>query len=229
MTKKKRTSVEDALELVLTDLEADNPMTIGEIASKKNLSWVVIDRAVNLAMMIQDYLRVHKIEILGGSGRKIVLVEPRIDLTKLPAKTREWFIEEMFFKGEEKKQHTTEEAKRILGTKRKNETRTKLEVAIDCVLDALNLEDELSVLEMSKRIELNRRTIERVLGILTKFQDRLAQMKFMKIEGNIVLRRHPDLYSLDETRMVYLLKKLYLPHLAENLSEEKERSMLQMV
>jgi DNA-binding transcriptional regulator GbsR (MarR family) len=228
MSERKRTSVEDAIGSVLGMLEDDTPMSIGEIASETGLSWVVVNRAIDLVVKIQDYFRANRIEALGGKGKKFIIVELRVDLTKLPERVREWFIEEKFFKGEEKKQYTTEEARDILYTRRKQTTRTRLEDAIDCVLDALELEDELSVLELSKRTGLNRRTIERVLEIFARFQDRLAGQYIIRLEGNIVLRKHPGFYTLDETRMRYLLKKLYLPNLADELSEERERALFQM-
>jgi hypothetical protein len=227
MSARKRTSVEDALEMLLGILPKDTPSTVSEIATQTNLSWNVIDRATNLAMEIQDYFHAKKIDVLGGKGRKIVLVELRVNLTRLPNKIREWFIDEKFFKTREMKRYTTEEAKKILGTTFENKSRTKLESAIHCVLEALELEDELSVLELSKRTALNRRTIDRVLSLFLRYQDYFADSYFKKIEGNLILRKHPDLYSLDETRMTYLLKKLYLPHLKKEISKEKEQSMFQ--
>jgi len=227
MGRRKRTSVEDALSNVLDNLQIDTPTTIGEIGSRTDLSWAVTNRAINLAIDIQDFFFANKISILGGKGRKIVLVELRVDLTKLPNKIREWFIQEKFFKGKEKNQYTTEEAIEILGTAIENENRTKLENAIRCILDALELEDELSVLELSKRTSLNRRTTERVLDLFLRFQDYFSNSYLKKVEGNLILREHPDLYSLDETRMTYLLKKLYLPHLKEEISKEKERALFQ--
>ncbi len=227
MSERKRTSVEDALDFVLDRIETDTPVTVGELASATELSWAVVDRSLNLAMRMQDYFRANRIEVLGGKGKKFIIVELRVDLTKLPDRVREWFIEEKFFKGEEKKQFTTEEARDILCARDKQNARTKLEDAIDCVLDALELEDEVSVLELSKRTGLNRRTIERVLEIFARFQDRFAGHYITRLEGNIVLRKHPDLYALDETRMRYLLKKLYLPHLADELPDDKERALFQ--
>jgi AraC-like DNA-binding protein len=238
MSKRKRTSVEDALDIAIQHLHEDTPVTIGELASEIGFSWVVIDRAIDLTIMIQDYFRAHRIEVFGGKGKKIIIVELRVNLVKLPNEVREWFIEEKFFKGEEKNHYTTEEAREILGTNSRSTNRTKLEDAIscvlealedaiNCVLEALELEDELSLLELSKRTGLNRRTIERVLDVFTRFQDTFAESFISKRENSIILRKHPDLYALDETRMLYLLKKLYLPHLVEELSEKKERALFQ--
>jgi len=227
MSKRKRTSVEDALGIAIQHLHENTPVTIGELVSEIGSSWVVIDRAIDLTMMIQDYFRSHRIEVFGGKGKKIIIVELRVNLVKLPNKVREWFIEEKFFKGEEKNHYTTEEAREILGTNSRSTNRTKLEDAISCVLEALELEDELSLLELSKRTGLNRRTIERALDIFIRFQDRFADSFISKRENNIILRRHPDLYTLDETRMLYLLKKLFLSHLVEELSESKERALFQ--
>ncbi len=227
MSRRKRTSVEDALDIVIQHLHENTPVTIGELASETGLSWVVVDRAIGLTVTIRNYFRAHRIEVFGGKGKKIINVELRVNLVKLPNKVREWFIEEKFFKGEEKNHYTTEEAREILGTNSRSTNRTKLEDSINCVLEALKLEDELSLLELSKRTELNRRTIERVLDIFIRFQDRFAESFISKRGNNIILRRHPDLYNLDETRMLYLLKKLFLPHLVEELSESKERALFQ--
>lgn len=227
MSARKRTAVEDALEKILKTITKKTPSTVSNIASETGLSWNVIDRAANLAMSVQDYFHANKVEVLGGKGRKIVLVELRVDLTRLPNKVREWFIDEKFFKGKEKNQYTTEEARHVLGTSIESESRTKLENAIQSILDALELEDELSVLELSKRTALNRRTTERVLNLFLRFQDFFASSYLTRVEGSLILRDHPDLYSLDETRMTYLLKKLYLPHLKEKISKEKERALFQ--
>jgi hypothetical protein len=227
MSKRRRTSVEDALDIAIQHLHENTPVTIGDLACEIELSWVVIDRAIDLTMMIQDYFRAHRIEVFGGKGKKIIIVELRVNLVKLPNKVREWFIEEKFFKGEEKNHYTTEEAREILRTNSRSTNRTKLEDAINCVLEALELEDALSLLELSKRTGLNRRTIERVLDVFTRFQDTFAESFISKRENSIILRKHPDLYALDETRMLYLLKKLYLPHLVEELSEKKERALFQ--
>jgi len=224
---RKRTPVEDALEAILKTIPKNTPSTVSEIATKTSLSWNVIDRAANLAINIQEFFRANKIEILGGKGRKIVLVELRVDLTKLPTNIREWFINEKFFKGQDKKQYTTEEAQQILGTASESNERTKLENAVQSILDALELEDELSVLELSKRTGLNRRTTERVLNLFLRFQEYFAESYLKRVEGNLILREHPNLYALDETRMSYLLKKLYLPHLKEDISKEKERALFQ--
>ena len=224
---KKRTSVEDALEIVLKHLPRNTPSTISEIAKETNLSWNVVDRAATLAMKTQDFFYANKIEVLGGRGRKIVLVDLRVELKQLPSAIREWFIEEKFFKTRERTHYSTEEARQILGTSIENKNRTKLESAIGCVLEALELEDELSVLELSKRTAINRRTIKRVLDLFVRFQSYYADSYIKKIEGNLVLTKHPDLYSLDETRMRYLLKKLYLPHLQDDLPKDKERILFQ--
>lgn len=227
MTARKRTPVEDALEAILETIPKSTPSTVSEIATKTGLSWNVIDRAANLAMEIQDYFYANKIEVLGGRGRKIVLVELRVDLTRLPDKVRVWFIEEKFFKGKEKSQYSTEEAKQILEAAGEIERRTKLENATQIVLGTLDIEDELSVLELSKRTALNRRTIERVLDLFMRVQEYFASSYLTKVEGSLILKDRPDLYSLDETRMTYLLKKLYLPHLKEDISKEKERALFQ--
>ena len=73
MSKRKRTSVEDALDIVIQHLHENTPVTIGELASEIGFSWVVIDRAIDITMMIQDYFRAHKIEVLGGKGKKIII------------------------------------------------------------------------------------------------------------------------------------------------------------
>ena len=228
MPKRKRTSVENAIESVLTNLDYDTPTTVGEIASKNDLSWTVVDRGIDIAMMIQEYLYKNRIDVLSGRGRKIVLVELRVELSKLPTKVREWFIEEMFFKGDERKNYSTEEAKSILGVKKKRRGRTLLEDSIRSVMNALELEDELSVLELAKRTGLNRRTVERVLDLFTRVQDDVACFSITRFEGDILKRKRPDLYKLDETRMVYSLKRMYLPHLVNKLPDDKEKSLFQM-
>ncbi len=228
MSRKKRTSVEQALEIVLDILEIDKPVTVGEIATKTDLSWAVVDRAITLAMSLQDYLRAYKITVLGGKGSKVILIELKVDLTRLPKPIREWFIEEKFFKGEDKKQYSTEQVRELLKRDREESERTTLEDSIRLVLDALALEDELSVLEVSKRTDLNRRTVERVLDVLQQIGERFDNSILSNVDNTIIKRKFSDIYALDETRLEYLLKKWYLPHLVQDISEEKERVLLQM-
>ncbi|MHA1882687.1 MAG: hypothetical protein ACTSUO_06540, partial [Candidatus Thorarchaeota archaeon] len=147
MTRKKRTPVEAALVSVLDSFEFDSPITIGEIATKTDLSWAVVNRSITLAMSLQDYLRAYRVSVLGGRGNKVILVELKVDLIRLPKPIREWFIEEKFFKGEDKKQYSTEQVRKLLKRDTKGNERTTLEDSIRLVLDALALEDELSVLE----------------------------------------------------------------------------------
>ncbi|MGY5876019.1 MAG: hypothetical protein RTU30_09755 [Candidatus Thorarchaeota archaeon] len=228
MSKRKRTSVEDAVARVLSYVKKDAPVTVGHIAGETDLSWAVVNRAVELVMGLQDFLTAKQVEVLGGRGRKVILLGLRLDKTRLPAEVRDWFIDEYFFKGEEKRHLTTKKARETILSSSNQQGRTTFEVSIDRCITALELEDELSVLELSKRTDLNRRTIERVLDFILRFQSDLSKSVFMMIDGNVVRRKAPDLYGLDNTSMLYLLKKRYLPHLAESLSDEQERTLLHL-
>ncbi len=229
MIEKKQRSIEKALEQVIGTVKIDHPITIGEIADHTKLSWAVVKRAVDLIMMIQDYTRAYRISVLKGRGRKIVVTELRVDLTKLPKTVREWFIEEYFFKSKDGDHYTIEVDNAVLETGDITKKRTRLEDAIIRILKTLEVEDDLSILGLSRRTRLNNRTVERSLNLLTRIQDKIADSFFRYIEGSVVRQKHPNLYALDETRMIWLLKKIYLPHLLrEDITKEKERSLFQV-
>ncbi len=228
MKKKKRTSFEDAFDLVIKNLKINVPMTISEIASNSNLSWLVVDKVIRVVMNIQDFIYGHKIVVLIGKRSKIILLELRVDMTHLPSTVREWFIEEKFFKGPEKKHYNTEEIKSILNVENNTNKRIHFEDAINLMLEALKLEDELSVLELSRRTGLNRRTVDRTLNFALRFQDMIAKYFVRLHEGKIVLINRPDLYSLDESRMKLLLAKMYDIALHKKLSTDKERTLFQI-
>ncbi len=226
MAPRKRTSVEDAMEKVLSVLKEDTPVTIGAIADALGLSWEVVNRAVNMMIRFQDLFEAYEIEVLGGEGRKIVILNLRVDLTRLPDDIREWFIEERFFKTEEKKRYSTEEAAKILLSGAKGKDRTTLEESLHRLTQALLLEDELSVLELSKRTNVNRRTIERALDTIHNMQDDLANFRVTMIETTVVKRMSVCLYDLDQTRMVLLLKQRYLPHLLSDKDRETKDALM---
>jgi predicted transcriptional regulator len=221
MATRKRTPVEDAMATILSFLKEDTPATVGAIADALGLSWEVVNRAVNLMVSLQDFFEAYEVEVLGGKGKKIVILNLRVDLTKLPDEVREWFIEERFFKTEGKKRYSTKEASDIILSQVVDRERTPLEESIDRLTRALILEDELSVLEISKRTKLNRRTIERGLNTILNVQDSLANYRLVVVDTTVVRRKRLDLYGLDKTRMILRLKQLYLP----NLLSEKEQNL----
>jgi hypothetical protein len=88
--------------------------------------------------------------------------------------------------------------------------RTSLEESTERVIIALQYRDEISVLELSKRTLLTRRTVERVLQLIQKVQQTCYEFEFLKIGGEVVKQKRRNLYDLDESRMIYVLEKRYL-------------------
>ncbi len=227
MSKKKRTVFEDAFEMVLTNLNIDIPMSTAELAAHAGLSWSVVNKALQILMDVQDFFNANRIVVLQGSRSKIILLELRVDLIRLPTNVREWFIEEKFFKGAEKQHYDTEEVMALLGTDVRRGPRTRFEDALLLMLKALELEDEVSVRELSKRLGVTRRTVDRVIQFILRFQDEISEIHVRNLNGQIVVRKRPDIYSLDESRMILLLGKMYGIS-QKGLSEDAERTLFQI-
>ncbi len=226
MTVEDRVRFEEAVNRVLRVLKPDTPMTTNEISRIAEVNWKTADKAVHFVISIQDHLTANEVVVLGGRGRKIVLLQMRVELSRLPKDVADWFIETKFFRGK-KERPSTEEVYAIMAPLESK--RVSIEEAVSRTLHALEMEDELSVLELSKRTGINRRTVARVLDLLLEVQNHVADFKVSRThDGTIIKRKLPDLHTLDNSRMVYVLKRRYLPDDVEELPENQERALLQM-
>ena len=116
----------------------------------------------------------------------------------------------------------------IVVPKEQRGRKATFEVALDRVIRALEMRDEISVRELSKRTDLNRRTIERVTSVIQQFQDELANYEVRVIESEVFMEKRPSLYDLDNARMIFLLKKRYLPKQVAEIPDSKRRVLLKL-
>ncbi len=222
-----RITFEEAIDKVLSAMHPNVPMNVNQITEHSGISWATTKNALHVVLEIQDFLATHEVIIIEGRPRKIVLAQIRVSMSKLPSEVADWFIDSAYFTAP-RKQYTTEEARELVAPEGKT-GKTPLENAIRRVVEALKLEDELSVLELSKRTSLNRRTVERVLALLIQFQEKISESMIVEIEESGYIRElRPCLYDLDHQRMKYLLKKRYVPGELKEISDKQERELLRL-
>ncbi|MGQ4912159.1 MAG: hypothetical protein ACP6KW_08315 [Candidatus Thorarchaeota archaeon] len=215
------------MERVLSILKPNTTMNANRIARKSRLGWPTTKRVLDVILTIQDFLAANRIVVVKGSPRNTILLQIRVRVSQLPAEVADWFIRSAYFR-EKGAKYTTEEVLSHVAPEGKVK-KTPLGVSIRRVVEALRLEDEISVLELSKRTALNRRTAERVLALLTRFQDDIAESMLTETgDGGYLMEPRPDLYRLDSNRMIYLLKRMYLPEEVQDISDRKGRELLRL-
>ncbi|MFQ5831999.1 MAG: hypothetical protein ACE5H4_04820 [Candidatus Thorarchaeota archaeon] len=216
---------EDAVGKVLGAIKLNEPLTVNKIADESGVMWPTAERIIDLTLEIQDFLAANEILVIGSRPKKLVLIEARVEMTRLSGEVLDWFIESAYFTTP-RREYSTEEARKIIAPRK--ETRTPFHEAIIRVVRALELEDQLSILELSKRCDLNRRTVERVLSLLLLHQDTISKSQFVKEKDFIIRQPLPSLYELDSARMMYLLKRRYIPDEAAKIPKERERELLSL-
>ncbi|TET09834.1 MAG: hypothetical protein E3J86_07120 [Candidatus Thorarchaeota archaeon] len=222
-----RITFEEALEKVLSKMGLNVPMNVNQITELTGIGWITTKNVLNIVMEIQDFLAAHEIIVIEGRPRKIVLAQIRVRMSVLPSEVADWFIDSEYFTTL-RKEYTTEEVRKQVAPEGKIR-KTPLETSIHRVVEALKLGDELSILELSKRTVLNRRTVERVLALLIRFQNKISETMLVEIEESGYIREHrPSLYELDNQRMIYLLKKRYIPELVKDISDKSARELLRL-
>ncbi|MBD3408355.1 MAG: hypothetical protein GF411_19685 [Candidatus Lokiarchaeota archaeon] len=220
-----KSTFESVLEKILDDMKLNRPYTMNQIAEMIGVNWSTAKRAVDILFDIQDFFAAYEILVL-GERPKMVLIQPRIRMSQLPSDVIDWFITSSFFTTP-KQSHESDEARTLI-VERVVESRTPINIAIDRIIRSLKLEDELSILEMSRRTELNRRTVDRLLDLLVHHQDKISQFRFVEMDGAILKEPRPDLYELDSPMIKLLLTKYYLPDESPDIPEEKERELLRL-
>jgi hypothetical protein len=220
-----RVSFEDAVGRVLDAIKMNVPLTVNKISDESGVKWHTAKRVVDLMKEIQDFLAANEILVIESRPKKFVLTEARVEMTRLPGDVLDWFLESAYFTTP-KREYSTEKVRKTI-VPRKG-TRTPLHEAISRVVRALELEDQLSILELSRRCDLNRRTVERALSLLLLHQDTISKSQFVEEKDFIIREPLPSLYELDNARMIYLLKKRYVPDEATKIPKERERELLSL-
>ena len=220
-----RMKFEDATGMILKAMESNVPLTVNKIADESGVKWTTTRRILDTVMKIQDFLAAYEVHVIDAPRRKLALLRIRVEMTKLPSEVTDWFLESPYFTTP-RAEYSTKAAREIIVKTKKD--RTPFHEAVVRVASALELEDQLSILELSKRCGLNRRTVERVLSLLLLHQDTISKSQFVKERDFIIRQPLPSLYELDNTRMMYLLKRRYIPDEAAKIPKEKERELLSL-
>jgi len=225
MAKEDRVRFEDAALRVLEALVPDTPMTVNEIARRAEVNWKTADKVVHFLINTQDQLTANQVIVLGEQKRRIVLLQMRVELSKLPTDVVDWFIEERFFSRTEQthgREAQSTQAPTANG-------RVPVDEAASRILEALEIEDEASLSSLSRRTRINRRTVARALDLLAGVQNSVADFTISRTEDGMIIRRAlRSLYNLDGPRMRYVLKKRYLHDDTEPLQKDQERALLQI-
>ncbi|MHA2323364.1 MAG: hypothetical protein ACXACG_17175 [Candidatus Thorarchaeota archaeon] len=224
----KRTSFVEALDGILQALELDVPITLAEMAGRTGIDRRTVVRIVDFIVDTQDCFAAERVTVLGDKGRKIVLIDDRVDLSVLPDDIRNWYVNKRYFSEDfESSSHSRNESG-LEPIRAKPVLRATIEDAIQRVFRVLESEDELSVGELAGRAGINRKTADRALTIITRFQDDIVKHE-ISVKGNILLARQGTrLEDLDETRMKILLKKRYFPEESGSLSDSKGKSLMRL-
>ena len=202
-----RTSVERAIERLFENHERGVPISLNQISKNLDISWRLAERATRIILDLQDFCDAYELQVIELPQRKILNLELRVRMNKLPRSVADWFIQSEFFKID-KHDFTREKVQKIV-VKNKRQ-RTSLEESLKRVTKALELCDEISISELSKRTKISRKTVERVLNLILNNQDRLSDFKLVAMRDEFVIEQRRDLYELDEARMRFVLEKRYL-------------------
>jgi len=225
MAKEDRMRFEDAVLRVLDALGSGAPMTVNEIARRAEANWKTADKVVRFLIGIQDQLTANEVVVLGGANRRIVLLQMRVELSKLPKDVVDWFIGTRFFSQNE---GASDEETKLTPASDKGQ-RVSVEDAVVKILEVLEKKDELSLSSLSRRIGINRRTVARALDLVDRIQSRVVDFTVSKTEDGLIVRRAlRSLYDFDDSRMRYVLRKRYLHEETEALPKDQERALLQI-
>ncbi len=220
MTDDKRTTFEEAVESILDTVVVESPITIMAIADSTNVDWRAVERVIDFLMNTQEIFAAHEIRVMKSKAGKIVWMRDRLDKIRLPEEIREWYIKKRFFKKKEPDMSAEQISARF-----ESASRTSVEEVIERLFIVLEIEDDLTVAELARRAGVNRKTVDRALDIITKFQEQIAKGIISK-KDMIIWRLRPEIYDLDSTIIKYLLKKWYFPDEVEELPEEQEKALL---
>jgi hypothetical protein len=217
-----RTSVEKAIEQLFENQERGVPISLNQISKDLNISWRLAERATRIILDLQDFCDAYELQIIELPQRKILNLELRVRMNKLPRLVADWFIQSEFFKID--KHDFTREKVRKLVVKKEHQ-RTSLEDSLKRVTKALELCDEITISELSKRTAISRKAVERVLDLILNNQDRLSNLKLIAMSDEFVIEQRRDLYELGEAQMRFVLEKRYLST-ERDIPKSKERILM---
>ncbi len=208
--------------MIIDGKHRTDALTINEIASDAGVTWSTTNHMLSIIFDIQDFIAAYELDVVGSRPKNIVLLWPRVDLGKLPPDVVDWFVSSSFFTTP-RSEYTTEEALKLLPFERMK--KTPMNESVRRVISVLQLQDQLSVSELSRRAVLNRRTVENMLNLILHIQDTLCKYKLRRVEDMIMIDERPDIYTLGEASMKILLTKRYLPEESQ-IHDDKEQFVL---
>ncbi len=218
----KRTTFEQAIERVLGAIKEKSPITVTALSEVTGTDWRTVERVIEFILKTQEEFAAHVIETMKGKSGKIVWMIDRFDKMKLSKDVREWYIEKRYFENMDGV-ISPEEIKTMF----KPEDRTSVEEVVLRLFKALEIEDDLTVAEIARRVSVNRKTVDRALNLMIEFQDIISEGIITKKEM-LVWRKRPILHELDDTTIKYLIRKWYFPEEIKELSEEQEKALLHL-
>jgi hypothetical protein len=109
-----------------------------------------------------------------------------------------------------------------------DDLRTSIEETVRRIFRVLEIEDDITIAELARRTRTNRKTVERALALILKYQDDIAQGHVSKKEL-VVWRRRPQLHELDETSLRHVLRMWFCPSETDNLQDDRKRELLQLI
>ncbi len=223
MSQSKRTTFEEAIDQILKVVMVESPITVKTISDLSEIDPRTVTRILEFLINSQEDFAKTTIRILEGKWGKVVWKRDRIDKSKLPEGIRDWYIKRRFF-GEECQEDVPENQIQNMFDDVK---RTSIEEVVHRIYVALEIEDDITLAELSRRTKTNRRTINRALELILKYQDRMAEGHITK-KDLVIWRERPKLHELDETSLKYLLKMWYCSDKDGSIPDDKERELLQL-
>lgn len=222
MADSKRTTFEQAIDKTLSVLRDKTPITVSALSEVAGIDWRSAERVIEFFLNTQEEFAAHTIEVMKGKSGKIVWMIDRLDKMKLSKEVRSWYIEKRFFEKMDERPNPEE-----IHAMFKPESRTSVEEVVSRLFKVLEIEDDLTVAEIARRVSVNRKTVDRALDLMIQFQERIAEGVITKKEM-LLWRKRPVLHNLDDTTIKYLLQKWYFPEEVKVLSEEQEMALLQL-
>lgn len=218
----KRTTFEQAIERVLGAIKEKSPITIAALSEVTGTDWRAVERVIEFLLKTQEEFAAHAIETMKGKSGKIVWMIDRLDKIKLSKDVRDWYIEKRFFENMDERPSPQE-----IQSMFKSEDRTAVEEVVLRLFKVLEIEDDLTVAEIARRVSVNRKTVDRALDLMIRFQEIISEGIITKKE-RLVWRKRPVTHELDDTTIKYLILKWYFPKEVKGLTEEQEMALLQL-
>ncbi len=223
MNPTQRTTFEQAIRQTLSIVKRESPITVSAIADLCGIDPRAVSRVIDFLVNLQDEFAKTTVKILEGKWGKVVWTADRIDKTLLPKEIRAWYINKRFFEKLDKATPSFEEIQSMFEERK----RTPVEQVVRRVFGVLEVEDDMTIAELSRRVRANRKTVDRALNIILEFQDEIAAGRLTRKEL-VIWRRRTPIYELDDTTIMYQLKRWHFPDEVDKISDDQERELLQI-